>query len=806
MSDSNFLKPILNAPFSFFTPPITNVVSSESKTLQEVYEYIKGDSALTRTESLRAKAPSERRAFKSQVFANVTFSGIFIRRSDEQLTHPTGYICIDLDHVASNIKDLRKIMARLKDDAQLPPVLMFVSPGGDGVKLVYCYPIPLDNDIVNIMHAHTEAFRRITDYLENTYNLVTDKAACNLSRCCFLPWDKEAFFNASLDHFPSLLLEGNNADTRPVDGTSYVPSNNTDNAENVIIPSLDKITQNHDYQHVDSVLQKIERHKLDITADYHDWIRLGFAFYHTFGDDGLLLFRRVSQFHPEYTENMVDRKFAELRKHDRGTTTIGTFFDIAKRHGVNVSYPMPKAPDAITVLAPSDLKDYDEDADVDLSDLQSELPCFPEEIYPMLPEFLQECVTVAKSPQEKDMLLLGCMDALSSCLPNLVSYYGDVPNFPNFYAFVNAPAASGKGRIEFCRQLVLPIHQNLRHEYLDQMEHWTLTTANMKVSKDDLPPEPKNKMLLIPIDNSATGFAQNLDQTAGCGLCFETEGDTLNAVLKTDYGNYSTMLRKAFHHEMISYNRRSKNEYVELSTPKLSLLFCGTPTQVTNLMGDGENGLFSRFVFYSRKPKIAWHNQFPGTEGKVNLLDFYRHLGERFFPFHIFLRQLPQPMVYVFPDSFAERFNGYFEKLLGQFVELCGETFAPSVYRMGTIVVRMSMIFTALRLMNQQQTGAFKFECDQESFYAATLMCKTLLIHAAAIYNYLPREKAKVLDTHSKNFFYSVLPYDFNREFAISLGLQLKITENTIDNRLKSFVEKGLLEKIDAHNYHKTKK
>jgi hypothetical protein len=112
-------------------------------------------------------------------------------------------------------------------------------------------------------------------------------------------------------------------------------------------------------------------------------------------------------------------------------------------------------------------------------------------------------------------------------------------------------------------------------------------------------------------------------------------------------------------------------------------------------------------------------------------------------------------MVYVFPDSFAERFNGYFENYSRQFVELCGETFAPSVYRMGTIVVRMSMIFTALRMMNQQQTGAFKFECDQESFYAATLMCKTLLIHAAAIYNYLPREKAKVLDTHSKNFFYS---------------------------------------------------
>jgi hypothetical protein len=797
----------LSAPFSFFTPPITNTVPSQQMTLAEVAEYIRGDGALTRTQSLRAKAPAERRGYKAQTFANVTFSGVFASRADDKLVEPTGYICIDLDHVSGEPKALRATMGRLKADSQLPPVLMFVSPSGDGVKLVYHYPLPAERDLVSVSRCHTEAFRRITDYLENTYNLLTDKAACNLSRCCFLPWDKEVFCNDGAEGCAPLLQDLTAPrPAAPASANVYNPPQ-SDRFDAMTVPlSASRLERSHDYRHADAVMRKIEAAGLDITADYHDWIRLGFAFFHTFGDEGLLLFRRVSRFYPGYDEQRVDRKFASLRRHDRGTTTLGTFFDIARRFGIGVSFPMEGQPAVLQPAVPSDAGPEGDDDDVDLTDMQSDLPCFPEEIYPMLPDFLQECVAVAKTAQEKDMLLLGCVDALSSCLPNLVSYYGDVPNFPNIFAFISAPAASGKGRIEFCRQLVLPIHQHLRHEYLDQLEEWTRQTAAMKGSRDDLPPAPRNKMLLIPIDNSSTGFAQNLDQTAGCGLCFETEGDTLGSVLKTDYGNYSTMLRKAFHHEMISYNRRMNKEYVEMDTPKLSLLFCGTPLQVSSLMGDGENGLFSRFVFYCIKRKIAWRNQFPTVGSEKNLLDYFRRLGDRFFPFHIFLRQLPAPMVYNFPTEYAERFNAYFERLLTQFVGLCGEGFAPTVYRMGTIAVRMSMVFAALRMMGGTLSGPFRFECDQQSFYASTLLCKTLLIHAAATFNYLPQGRVQPVDTRSKSFFYSVLPGDFERENALSIGQQLQLAPNTVDRRLKHFVTTGLLEKIDSHRYHKTRK
>jgi hypothetical protein len=57
----------------------------------------------------------------------------------------------------------------------------------------------------------------------------------------------------------------------------------------------------------------------------------------------------------------------------------------------------------------------------------------------------------------------------------------------------------------------------------------------------------------------------------GIGLLFESEGDTLSQTLKSDYGNYSDVLRKAFHHELVSLSRRKDREYCEVSNPRVSV-------------------------------------------------------------------------------------------------------------------------------------------------------------------------------------------------------------------------------------------
>lgn len=107
-------------------------------------------------------------------------------------------------------------------------------------------------------------------------------------------------------------------------------------------------------------------------------------------------------------------------------------------------------------------------------------------------------------------------------------------------------------------------------------------------------------MLFIPANSSSTGIAELLGANNGRGILFETEADTLSVTLKTDYGDYSELLRKAFHHESHSYYRRGNKEYLEIPEPKLSLLISGNYNHLVKHIPNAENGLFN--ALYEQAP------------------------------------------------------------------------------------------------------------------------------------------------------------------------------------------------------------
>ena len=65
----------------------------------------------------------------------------------------------------------------------------------------------------------------------------------------------------------------------------------------------------------------------------------------------------------------------------------------------------------------------------------------------------------------------------------------------------------------------------------------------------------------------STAIYQALNENGEQGLMFETEGDTLASTFGQDFGYLSDSQRKAFHHESISYLRRTQREYVNIKKP-----------------------------------------------------------------------------------------------------------------------------------------------------------------------------------------------------------------------------------------------
>ena len=168
---------------SLFSKPASTVKPVDKVSLGDLYKLITSDKYKQVTEELRSfDNPNTRRDYKSKFFDFFTGSGIFHYRADDALKYHSEYIVIDLDDLGD---DLKEAMEKLKNDDILPVLLMFVSPSGNGLKVIYGIDLS--------QGGHRKWFTAIRNYLRETYSLEADPSGINVSRTCFLAYDPDAY-------------------------------------------------------------------------------------------------------------------------------------------------------------------------------------------------------------------------------------------------------------------------------------------------------------------------------------------------------------------------------------------------------------------------------------------------------------------------------------------------------------------------------------------------------------------------------------------------------------------------------------
>lgn len=545
------------------------------------------------------------------------------------------------------------------------------------------------------------------------------------------------------------------------------------------------------------ILSRLESSQTDITANYSDWRDIGFALTDEFGESGRKYFHRISRFYPGYSQIDCDKQYNNCLKSTGHGITLKTFFHLSKYAGIDIK----------TTAQNSSL----ETGEVSIKDgrrgkKEVELPLIPSHVYDSLPKILQNVCHISQSDDERDILLLGAITTISSCIPKVYGIYGGQKVYSNLYLFVTALASAGKGMLTHCKRLVYPIHKKLREEsQLLKAEYDTemnIYNANKKKTPNmEKPQKPPEKLLYIPANSSATGVFQLLSDNDGKGLIFETEGDTLAITFKSDYGNYSDGFRKAFHHETISYYRRTDRENVEIEKPQLSAVLSGTPKQVTNLIPDAENGLFSRFIFYYLDMKSEWKDVFarPVSNGIEN---YFNELGYRFYELYKELNSnletefnLTEQQQSTFNSKFT-RWQDFYEKLLGN-------EYNATVRRLGLITFRIAMIFTVLRIL---ETGEIQrpFVCGETDFNNAISITEILIQHAQKVYSDLPTPVNIPKRENREQRFFNQLPERFSRQDYLRVAGQLEIPDKTAQGYIAKFDKKGLIHRDKKDCYVKS--
>lgn len=616
---------------------------------------------------------------------------------------------------------------------------------------------------------------------------------------------------------------------------------------------------------------------VDITSTYERWLSAGFALGHALGEEGRQLFHDVSRLHPEYDAAQCDRQYDCCLKHPSGGSPIGlaTFFRMAEDiAGVRVGEVMREergkksSVSAISAIVPrcqkNDTNNNDNNKYIDNQlvmnideKMKSKMALWHygtngtnssslHNVYTFsdklktsnLPSFLQRIMNLYDDAVSRDKMLLGVLNIVSGLLgacngnedepSGIYGIYDCMKVFAPLYNIIYAEAGSGKGELKFCSRLIKPLKDELRRRYEAEKTAYerdvaAWETEKKKKSKDALPERPKEPVYRSPMasgNSSSSAVYHTLDNNGGWALMFETEADTLSLMFKSDYGNYSDLMRKAFHHEPISMSRTTDDLHIDIDSPRLSVLLTCTPGQISKLLGeDLENGLASRFLFYGLPCEEPEFKNVFRCESK-SFDEQYIDMGNELTPLLAALRQRKgHPLQFVITNTMQNDFIAYFKEVLKDQTEAFGRSYQGFVFRLALATFRYAMVLSALRLLDRTRDGKIEFLsgenalcCEESDYKTAMVIVETLLKHTAKVYAKLAKEPDGAFDdmdvslSSEEQKIYEMLPdVAFSTVEIMKVFNSLNLSRRTAFRRIKQFCyEYEILYPLGRGHYIKT--
>ncbi len=757
---------------------IKNVANLRDVTIEEIPKLIKNDEGLkVSTERLRSLVGIEQDDYKLNQLPYVIFGGTFKERKDAGLIKSSDLVCIDID----NLPDVGIVKQELSKLSL--PVLHFVSPKGKGLKVVF---------VCNKKFSFKENYVAYGRYLIQIVGIPEkhiDKSCSNISRACFLCHDADAFFDA--DRLAGLL-----SGAISVLGDEFFKQ--TEDAESAAVTLV------HDEMEATSDINQLHP-----SFSYHP-IKLDYDKRN--GDRNFVMLCRIvsrdaNEFKIGNRHNWVLR-LANIciRFGMQKESALSHFKQLFSNHPAVVDQinPFDEKNDLLRVFDDVYEKQAEQFGIWNDRNEEWQTPFIPDSIYDKLPLFIKS-MTNLFTERERDVFFLGTLSLLSGCFPKVFGVYNKRRYRPNLFLFVSAPAASGKGVLNWVRMLGGSIHQTFLDKYKVELAKYEELGDEGK--KDAI--KPALIKFFIPANNTSAKLMKSIEINNGIGVVMDTEADTLSKANKSDHGNFSEIYRKAFEQEAIEYERKTNNEYYLINNPALSVIISGTPNQVKNLVNDVENGLTSRFMFYSYTTKSEWKDVFSeGEDHDYKLKSESIRLAEMVKPYLFdYLDDSKDEIQFSFTSNQQVRFNDWFAIKLKELDMVYGKEINASIFRMGTILFRVAMTLTIIRNIEKpsfDKSAHSSFICDDTDFEIAINIVDSLLHHTAAIFSQLKGKGLKRNHKPLKELFYDKLPVEFNRDKAMEVARLMQIPEKTAESYLTQGTKNGLLLKPKHNHYSKS--
>ena len=381
-----------------------------------------------------------------------------------------------------------------------------------------------------------------------------------------------------------------------------------------------------------------------------------------------------------------------------------------------------------------------------------------------LPESIQNMLSLAKTEEEKDMLLMATLAAASACVPNLYFRYGPTGKkyYANLQCFILASSASGKG---------------IANQALEMM----------RVVDEQYP-------MLIAGDSTLAAWYKALEEQGGIGYMHESEGSVITDIWRNAAANYNTALRKAAEHEAISRNRVKGAS--EIACPRLSMLLTGTFSQYKALVPSVENGYFSRLLTLVERGSHPFEKSYVTAKSENSAIP--KIVGRELS--RIYSRLMEEgEREWSLTDSQKERLGEKLETEYRTLIDMLGENFHSTVIRMAVQIERIALILSAMR--------GNLVECSDFDYQTAELIGSKMLMHMAMAYRMIKGDEQETMPEvkglDQRKVVFDGLKQRYQLNDLIKEAQSQGVSRSSAIRWNNQWIEKGMVRKENHGEYQK---
>ncbi len=239
---------------------------------------------------------------------------------------------------------------------------------------------------------------------------------------------------------------------------------------------------------------------------------------------------------------------------------------------------------------------------------------YPEFVFLSMPKQIQNIINKIKNDSNESFLLYSFLIIASGVLPKINFSYNHTKLSLNLSSLCLAESSSGKGATNLVKELFYEIDETLK-----------------KIKNEGK--EEKNRCLFLSMNISGSELIHRLELNEGNAILYDTEITSFTSANSKEWGDYDTIFRQGASNDPISKHRRDSKD-IFINFPKVTVFLTGTPSQITSVFKDKDNGLYSRFMYFTFRGNDMWKENLmfkpkrDVSQEQQYLLEVYKHYQE----------------------------------------------------------------------------------------------------------------------------------------------------------------------------------